>query len=101
MLKQFDLTGKVAIVTGSSTGLGAAIFGAYWGFVYVWFGAMAGAAAAFLATGRRGTTLVFRAFVKQVIKIGRVVCMAGSRPHKQQSHHCCTENRASSHEFTS
>ena len=30
------------------TGLGAAIFGAYWGFVYVWFGAMAGASAAFL-----------------------------------------------------
>ena len=30
------------------TGLGAAIFGAYWGFVYVWFGAMAGAGAAFL-----------------------------------------------------
>ncbi len=29
------------------TGLGAAIFGAYWGFVYVWFGAMGGAAAAF------------------------------------------------------
>jgi len=29
------------------TGLGAAIFGAYWGFVYVWFGAMSGAAAAF------------------------------------------------------
>jgi uncharacterized membrane protein YdjX (TVP38/TMEM64 family) len=29
------------------TGLGAAIFGANWGFVYVWFGAMAGAAAAF------------------------------------------------------
>ncbi len=29
------------------TGLGAAIFGAYWGFVYVWFGAMAGAATAF------------------------------------------------------
>jgi uncharacterized membrane protein YdjX (TVP38/TMEM64 family) len=29
------------------TGLGAAIFGAYWGFVYVWFGAMAGAIAAF------------------------------------------------------
>jgi uncharacterized membrane protein YdjX (TVP38/TMEM64 family) len=29
------------------TGLGAAIFGAYWGFVYVWFGAMAGAASAF------------------------------------------------------
>lgn len=29
------------------TGLGAAIFGPYWGFVYVWLGAMAGAAAAF------------------------------------------------------
>jgi uncharacterized membrane protein YdjX (TVP38/TMEM64 family) len=29
------------------TGLGAAIFGAYWGFVYVWFGAMAGASLAF------------------------------------------------------
>ena len=30
------------------TGLGAAIFGAYWGFLYVWFGAMVGASAAFL-----------------------------------------------------
>ncbi len=29
------------------TGLGAALFGAYWGFVVVWFGAMAGASAAF------------------------------------------------------
>ena len=29
------------------TGLGAAIFGAYWGFIYVWFGAMAGASVAF------------------------------------------------------
>jgi uncharacterized membrane protein YdjX (TVP38/TMEM64 family) len=29
------------------TGLGAAIFGAYWGFLYVWFGAMLGAGAAF------------------------------------------------------
>jgi len=29
------------------TGLGAAIFGAYWGFAYVWFGAMAGASGAF------------------------------------------------------
>ena len=29
------------------TGLGAAIFGAYWGFVYVWFGAMLGASSAF------------------------------------------------------
>ncbi len=30
------------------TGLGAAIFGPYWGFVYVWIGAMIGAGAAFL-----------------------------------------------------
>ena len=30
------------------TGLGAAIFGAYWGFLYVWVGAMLGASAAFL-----------------------------------------------------
>ncbi len=30
------------------TGLGAAIFGPYWGFLYVWIGAMAGASAAFL-----------------------------------------------------
>ncbi|UCD88325.1 MAG: TVP38/TMEM64 family protein [Desulfobacterales bacterium] len=29
------------------TGLGAAIFGAYWGFLYVWVGAMCGASAAF------------------------------------------------------
>jgi uncharacterized membrane protein YdjX (TVP38/TMEM64 family) len=29
------------------TGLGAALFGAYWGFVYVWLGAMAGASGAF------------------------------------------------------
>jgi uncharacterized membrane protein YdjX (TVP38/TMEM64 family) len=29
------------------TGLGAAIFGAYWGFVYVWIGAMLGASGAF------------------------------------------------------
>ena len=29
------------------TGLGAAIFGAYWGFIYVWIGAMAGASVAF------------------------------------------------------
>jgi uncharacterized membrane protein YdjX (TVP38/TMEM64 family) len=29
------------------TGLGAAIFGAYWGFLYVWVGAMIGACAAF------------------------------------------------------
>ncbi len=30
------------------TGLGAAIFGAYWGFLYVWVGAMIGASIAFL-----------------------------------------------------
>ena len=30
------------------TGLGAAIFGAYWGFVWVWIGAMIGASAAFI-----------------------------------------------------
>ena len=29
------------------TGLGGAIFGAYWGFLYVWIGAMMGASAAF------------------------------------------------------
>ena len=29
------------------TALGSAIFGAYWGFLYVWMGAMAGASAAF------------------------------------------------------
>ncbi|MDP2643976.1 MAG: TVP38/TMEM64 family protein [Desulfobacterales bacterium] len=29
------------------TGLGAAVFGPYWGFLYVWFGAMAGSSAAF------------------------------------------------------
>ncbi|MFO7460878.1 MAG: TVP38/TMEM64 family protein [Desulfatiglandales bacterium] len=30
------------------TGLGAAIFGPYWGFLYVWIGAMAGSSAAFI-----------------------------------------------------
>jgi uncharacterized membrane protein YdjX (TVP38/TMEM64 family) len=30
------------------TGLGAAIFGAYWGFLYVWIGAMLGASGAFI-----------------------------------------------------
>ncbi len=30
------------------TGLGAAIFGAYWGFIYVWIAAMLGASGAFL-----------------------------------------------------
>ena len=36
------------------TGLGAAIFGAYWGFLYVWVGAMLGSSAAFFI----GRTLV-------------------------------------------
>jgi uncharacterized membrane protein YdjX (TVP38/TMEM64 family) len=40
--------GVCLFVPGSIlTGLGAAIFGAYWGFVYVWVGAMLGAGAAF------------------------------------------------------
>jgi uncharacterized membrane protein YdjX (TVP38/TMEM64 family) len=30
------------------TGVGAAIFGPYWGFIYVWIGAMLGACAAFI-----------------------------------------------------
>ena len=30
------------------TGLGAAVFGAYWGFLYVWIGAMLGASGAFV-----------------------------------------------------
>ena len=41
--------GVCLFVPGSVlTGLGAVIFGAYWGFVYVWIGAMIGASAAFL-----------------------------------------------------
>jgi uncharacterized membrane protein YdjX (TVP38/TMEM64 family) len=40
--------GVCLFVPGSIlTGIGAVIFGAYWGFVYVWVGAMIGAAAAF------------------------------------------------------
>ena len=40
--------GVCLFVPGSIlTGFGAVIFGAYWGFVYVWVGAMIGAAAAF------------------------------------------------------
>ena len=40
--------GVCLFVPGSVlTGLGAVIFGAYWGFVYVWIGAMIGASAAF------------------------------------------------------
>lgn len=41
--------GVCLFVPGSIlTGIGAVIFGAYWGFVYVWVGAMIGASAAFL-----------------------------------------------------
>jgi uncharacterized membrane protein YdjX (TVP38/TMEM64 family) len=41
-------TGICLFVPGTLlTALGAAIFGPYWGFVYVWVGAMAGASAAF------------------------------------------------------
>ena len=36
------------------TGLGAAIFGAYWGFLYVWIGAMAGAIGAFFISRTLG-----------------------------------------------
>jgi uncharacterized membrane protein YdjX (TVP38/TMEM64 family) len=41
--------GVCLFVPGSIlTGIGAVIFGAYWGFVYVWIGAMIGASVAFL-----------------------------------------------------
>jgi uncharacterized membrane protein YdjX (TVP38/TMEM64 family) len=41
--------GVCLFVPGTLLGaLGAVIFGAYWGFLYVWVGAMAGASAAFL-----------------------------------------------------
>jgi uncharacterized membrane protein YdjX (TVP38/TMEM64 family) len=44
----FYAVGVCLFVPGTLlTGLGAAIFGAYWGFVYVWIGAMIGAGAAF------------------------------------------------------
>ena len=42
------------------TGLGAAIFGAYWGFAYVWIGAMAGASGAFLIGRTLGRDLAAR-----------------------------------------
>ncbi|MDY6856439.1 MAG: TVP38/TMEM64 family protein [Thermodesulfobacteriota bacterium] len=45
------------------TGLGAAMFGAYWGFAYVWVGAMLGASSAFFI----GRTLG-REFAKSLIK---------------------------------
>ncbi|MGV8074342.1 MAG: TVP38/TMEM64 family protein [Syntrophobacteraceae bacterium] len=44
------------------TALGAAIFGAYWGFVYVWFGAILGASIAFFI----GRTLG-REFVESLV----------------------------------
>jgi len=44
----FYAVGVCLFVPGSIlTGLGAVIFGAYWGFVYVWIGAMIGASMAF------------------------------------------------------
>ena len=44
----FYAVGVCLFVPGTLlTGLGAAIFGAYWGFLYVWVGAMFGASAAF------------------------------------------------------
>lgn len=44
----FYAVGVCLLVPGTLlTGIGAAIFGAYQGFVYVWFGAMIGASAAF------------------------------------------------------
>lgn len=44
----FYAAGVCLFVPGTLlTGLGAAIFGAYWGFVYVWIGAMIGAGMAF------------------------------------------------------
>ncbi len=44
----FYAVGVCLFVPGTLlTGIGAALFGAYWGFVYVWVGAMLGAGAAF------------------------------------------------------
>ena len=44
----FYTVGVCLFVPGTLlTGIGAAIFGAYWGFLYVWVGAMLGASAAF------------------------------------------------------
>lgn len=45
----FYAVGVCLFVPGTLlTGLGAALFGPYWGFAYVWVGAMLGAAAAFV-----------------------------------------------------
>ena len=44
----FYAAGACLFIPGTLlTGLGAAIFGPYWGFLWVWFGAMLGAGAAF------------------------------------------------------
>lgn len=44
----FYAAGVCLFVPGTLlTGIGAAIFGAYWGFLYVWIGAMIGASSAF------------------------------------------------------
>lgn len=44
----FYAVGVCLFVPGTLlTGIGAALFGAYWGFVYVWVGAMLGASGAF------------------------------------------------------
>ncbi|MFV9645782.1 MAG: TVP38/TMEM64 family protein [Desulfobacterales bacterium] len=44
----FYIAGICLFVPGTLlTGIGAAIFGAYWGFLYVWIGAMVGASIAF------------------------------------------------------
>ena len=44
----FYAAGACLFIPGTIlTGLGAAIFGPYWGFLWVWFGAMLGAGAAF------------------------------------------------------
>jgi uncharacterized membrane protein YdjX (TVP38/TMEM64 family) len=44
----FYVAGVCLFIPGALlTGLGAAIFGPYWGFLYVWIGAMLGASAAF------------------------------------------------------
>ena len=44
----FYAVGVCLLIPGTLlTGLGAALFGAYWGFLYVWIGAMVGASGAF------------------------------------------------------
>jgi uncharacterized membrane protein YdjX (TVP38/TMEM64 family) len=50
------------------TGLGAAIFGAYWGFLYVWIAAILGAGGAFL-TGRTLAREFASSFIGDKLKI--------------------------------